>query len=449
MRVVILGAGEVGRHLARSLSTEAEVILVDADADALGVAEDELDVLTLTGDVTHRHVLEQAEIKRADLCVSVTGYDSVNVSAAVLAKSAGAVRVVARVDDPGFYRAEEGVEKNVSGIDACVCASRLIGGELLRLVTSIDTRFATSLVGGAVHAALIELDDGSPVRGRAPTELRTRGDALVRAVVRGTTVRAASEVSALDDGDRIVIVGTPVAVAEMARTVRHHQGGRAVLMGGGDVGLQLARTLAALTRDVRVVESERQRCEELARILPSVTVLHGDATNLGFLREERVGLAEFVLSVTGSDEINLMASLLSRELGARHTFALAHRPGYAAVYQHLGIEGTTSAHEILARTLQWLLPRRHIVGATDLPGLDWELLELRVPARLRRTLSVRDLSLGSSTVPLAVLAASKPTLHPDVGGRLEGGEHVIVVAPKGAAGDIERALKRTEGSSRA
>ena len=220
-------------------------------------------------------------------------------------------------------------------------------------------------------------------------------------------------------------------------------------MGGGDVGLQLARTLAALTRDVRIVESERQRCEELARMLPSVTVLHGDATNLAFLREERIGLAEFVLSVTGSDEINLMSSLLSREVGARHTFALAHRPGYAAVYQHLGIEGTTSAHEILARTLQWLLPRRHIVGAAELPGLEWELLELRVPARLRRTITVRDLSLGSSTVPLAVLAAAKPVLGRDVGGRLEGGEHLIVIAPKGAASDIERALKRTEGSVRA
>jgi trk system potassium uptake protein len=448
MRVIVLGAGEVGRHLARALSAEAEVIIVDSDPNALAIAEDELDVLTLRGDVTHRQVLAQAEVGRADLCVSVTGHDAVNVSAAVLAKSAGAVRVVARVDDPGFYRANEGVEKNVSGIDACVCASRLIGGELLRLVTSIDTRFTTSLVGGAVHAALIELDEDSPVKGRAPTDLRTRGDALVRAVMRGTTIRAASEVSALDDGDRIIIVGTPVAVAEMARTVSLHEGGRAVLMGGGDVGVQLARTLAALTRDIRIVESERPRCEELARLLPSVTVLHGDATNLAFLRDERMGLAELVLSVTGSDEINLMASLLSRELGARHTFALAHRPGYAAVYQHLGIDGTTSAHEILARTLQWLLPRRNIVGTAELPGLDWELLELRVPARLRRTLSVRDLSLGSSTVPLAVLAAGKPTLGPDVGARLEGGEHVIVAAPKGSTGDIERALKRTGGSSK-
>jgi trk system potassium uptake protein TrkA len=446
MRVVILGAGEVGRHLARFLSSEAEVVIIDRDADALSVAEEELDVLTMSGDVTHRRVLEQAEAQRADLCVSVTGHDAVNVAAAVLAKAVGAARVVARVDDPGFYRAQDGVEKNVAGIDACVCASRLIGGELLRLVTSIDCSFSVSLVGGAIHVAMVEIDDSSPAKGRSPNDLRSKGAAFVRGVVRGATVRAGVEVSALDAGDRIIIVGDPVAVAEMAQGMRQHEGGRAMLMGGGDVGLQLARTLGTLTRDVRVVESERQRCEELAKLVPNVTVLHGDSTNLAFLRDERVGLADLVLAVTGSDEINLMASLLCRELGARHTFALAHRPGYAAVYSHLGIEGTTSAHEVLARTLQWLLPRRSIVASAVLPGLDWELLEVRVPSQLRRSLSVQDLPLGAAAVPIGVMAAATPSLSPRVTGRLEGGEHIVVIAPKGAAQGIERALRRIERS---
>lgn len=446
MRVVILGAGEVGRHLARALSTDADVIVVDDDPDALAVAEEELDVMTLRGDVTHRHVLVEAEVDRADLSVSVTGHDAVNVSAAVLVKAVGGSRVVARVDDPEFYRSQEGLEKHVAGIDACVCASRLIGRELLRLVTSIDSQFSTSLVGGAVHAAVVEVDAESPIKGRSPADIRFRSSAFVRAVIRGTTVRAASEVSALDEGDRIIFIGSPVAVAEVTHEVRHHQSGRAVLMGGGDVGFQLARTLRVLTRDVRVIESDRKRAEELAESLPDVTVLHGDSTNLAFLQDERIGLAELVLAVTGSDEVNLMSSLLSRELGARHTFALAHRPGYAAVYDHLGIDGTTSAHEVLARTLQWLLPRRRIASQAALPGLDWELLELRVPAKLRRTLSVRDLSLGAATVPMGILSATSPTLRPDIAGHLEGGEHLIVAAPRGSTSEIERALKRVTGS---
>jgi trk system potassium uptake protein TrkA len=446
---VVLGAGEVGRHLARAVSGDADVIVVDNDPAALAVAEEELDVLTLRGDVTHRHVLEQAEVAKADVSVSVTGQDAVNVSAAVLAKSVGATRVVARVDDPEFYRGEQGVEKNVAGIDACVCASRLVGGELLRLVTSIDCTFASSFVGGAVHVAWIQLSEGSPVIGRSPDTLSSNGGAHVRAVTRGTSVRASSEVTQLDDGDGLVVVGDPVAVAELVQGVRRHGGGRAFVMGGGDVGFQLARTLDALVDDLRVVEADRQRCEALARRLPNATILHGDATNLAFLRDERVGLAELVLAVTGSDEVNLMASLLGRELGAKHSFALAHRPGYAAVYSHLGIDGTTSAHEVLAQTLQWLLPRRRIVATATIPGLDWEILELRIPAELRRALSVRDLWIGASTVPIAVLSSTVPRVTPELGGRLEGGEHVIVVAKKGVAGDIERAVKRVEGSHRA
>jgi trk system potassium uptake protein TrkA len=444
MRVLILGAGEVGRHLARSLSSDANVVLLDADPHALAVAEEELDVLVMEGNATHRDALEGAEVREADLVISVAGEDSVNVAASVLAKNLGARRAVARVDDPGFYRGALGVERDVAGIDACVCASRLVGVDLLRLVNRVEVGWTSTFVGGAVHVGVIELGDDSPVAGGPVGSLGTEAASITRAVLRGDSIRLPSEVASLEAGDRVILAGPPVGVASVARGMRASGSNRVVLVGGGDVGLQLARALSALTREVSIVEESRERCETLASILDKTTILHGNGTNLAFLREEQIGRAETALAVTGSDEVNLMSSLLSNELGVEHTFALVHRPGYSSVYAHLGIDGTTSAHEVLSNTLQWLLPGRTVVSSATLPDSDWSILELRVPHHLPRQLRVRDLSLGASTRILGVLPHSDPTIAPEANPVLSGGEHLLVACPIRDRRSAERGVTRLE-----
>ncbi|MEM7154635.1 MAG: NAD-binding protein [Myxococcota bacterium] len=439
MRALILGGGEAGRFIAASLPDDSEIVLVDDDPEALAAAEEGLDVLTLRGDVTHRGVLERAEAHQADVAVAVTGHDAINIAAAVMAKEAGVGKTVARVDDPGFYKTEQGLERSIAGIDACICASRLVGRELLRMVTSISASFTFSLGGGAAHVATVKIDETSPLRGEAPARLRSRNEAVIRSVLRGGNLRAPTEVEMLEEGDRILLVGTPLAIAEFGQ--RTHARSRAVLIGGGDVGVQLANLFSTLVGDVRLIESSRARCEELARLVPKATVLHGDGTSLGFLREERVGLAEWVLSVTGSDEVNLMASLLTRELGVEHTFSLMHRPGYASVYQHLGIEGTTSAHEVMARTLRGLLPGRELVGAARLTGTDFDLLELRVPP-LPRPIAPRSLPLGASGRVIGVVGNQEEVRLYEPGTRVSGGEHVVVAAPAARRREIVRAIRR-------
>lgn len=444
MRAIILGAGESGRFIAASLSAEAEIVLVDDDPAALALAEESLDVLVLRGDVTHRAVLARAEAHRADVVIAVTGSDAVNVAAAVVARTFGVARTIARVDDPGFYSTEEGLECDVAGIDACICASRLVGRDLLRMVTSIDSEFTAAPGGGVVHVALVRIEGDSPFRGETPAKMRSRGEAVACGVLRGGNMRAPAEVEQLEEGDRLMLRGSPLAVADLVQRSRRR--GRAVLIGGGDVGMQLATLFAPLGADVRLIESMRSRCEELARLVPRCAILHGDGTNLSFLREERVGLAEWVLAVTGSDEVNLMASLLTRELGVEHTFSLVHRPGYASVYEHLGIKGTTSAHEVMVETLHGLLPGRPIIGSSRLPGTDLEMLELRVPP-LPRPLAPRALPLGANGLVVAVIGRDTQMRLRDPAARLEGGEHVVAVVPAVRRREILRAMQRLGSQS--
>jgi trk system potassium uptake protein TrkA len=440
MRIVLIGGGGVGRHLAASLGEDAEVVVIDPNAESLAEIEEGVDALTLRGDGTHRGSLRQAEVHRADLVVAVTGSDTVNVAAAALATDMGARRSVARVDDPGFYDTPAAYERDVLGIHALLCASRLVSGELLRMLTGGDCRDSFSLAGGALHGAVVDVPAESPALGQVPNKLRTAGTDAVRAVVRGTRVRAVAEVGEVEAGDALLVVGRPVSVARVVRYVHERDAARAVLVGGGDIGSQLARFLSDFERDVRVVENDRNRCEELAAILPDVRVIHGDGTNLPLLRDERIGMCASLCAVTKSDEVNLMASLLGRELGVRRTLSLVHRPGYAPVYDHLGIHGTTSAHEVLTQVLRWLLPDRMVVGSAQISGSDHEVVEVRVPAPGRKRVGARDLPLPPGALLLGVLRG-----HDEIGradDELGGHEHLLLVIRGGQRRELERAMSR-------
>jgi trk system potassium uptake protein TrkA len=438
MRVVIVGAGEVGRHLARSLHHETELILVDSDPVALAAAEENIDALSLVGDATHRDVLARAEVGRADLLVAVTPSDTTNLVCAALARSVGTRQTVARVDDPSFFATDLGFERGVLGIDAVLCASRLVSVELLRMLAGVRAQHVIPAAAGLVHVATHRLGEDSPlVRGRGRT---TNWPDAIAGVVRGGHLRPVAEVEHAELGDVVLICGSPTTVLGVLHDLTPASGVvRTTIVGGGDVGAQLARLLGPRGLLDRVIERSRPRCQELAEQLEGAQVLHGDGTNLAFLREEQVGRADALLAVTGSDEANLMTSLLAREVGVDHVFALVHRPGYAGVYSHLGVSGTVSPHETVAQVIHWLLPRGALVGRTALPELGVEVIELRVPASIER---VADLPLPPGSVVLAIAnqgvrsARGRTNLVP--------GEHVIAVVPAARSAMLDKSLARLD-----
>ena len=372
MKAVILGAGDVGRFLASALSASgADVTVIDTDPAALMQAEEESDVLTLSGDASHRGILEAAQVARADLVAAVTGSDHVNVVAAALAAELGAAMTVARVDDPKFYRSASGVERGLLGISALLCASRLVSEELLRQVTLAASSFSASFFDGRFQVTALRLKAGDRLLGRAPDSLHF-SDATLAAVLRDGLVRPREELAQLEIDDELLLSGAPASVLSLLRELGGGPG-RAVIVGGGDVGTQLAATLCDVEQRVQVIEVSRERCDYLARELHRANVVHADGTSIAQLRDERVGNADYVLSVTRQDEVNLMVSLMAKALGARHVFALVHRPGYAETYAHLGLTATAGTHQVIQRAIERLVPRDGILATEPLPGTGYAL----------------------------------------------------------------------------
>lgn len=438
MRIVIIGAGEVGRHLGQSLQTEADLILIDANARALAAAEEGLDALTLVGDGTHRSVLRKAEVQRADLVVAVTANDAVNLVIAALARELGAARTVARVDDPSFYETDRGFEAGVLGIEASLCASRLVGVEFLRSLASVRARQVVACVGGLVQVASHVLGDDSPLL----TQSRARATSWpepIRAIVRTGQLRPSATVEHAEIGDVVLMACAPLELLELLHELTPAAGKlRTAIVGGGDVGVQLAELLGPRGFLDRLLEVDRTRCWALAERLDDVQVLHGDGTNIAFLREEQIGRADALLAVTGSDEANLMTSLLARELGVEHVFALVHRPGYAGVYSHLGVTGTVSPHETIAHVMRGLLPRGVIIGRHPLSELGVDIVELRPGAGVR----VGDIPLPSGAIPLII--AGRNVRSPKPRTALEADDVLVVALPSGRVAGLEKSLKRTK-----
>jgi len=446
VRVVVLGAGEVGAHVARELSLEGnEVVLIDSSREALNRAEESLDVLTLAGDATHWSVLDAAEVQRADLVVSVTGSDEVNVVGAALAAERGARRTVARVDAPRFYQTSGGVEKGVLGIHSLLCASRLVSEALVRLVEQIDATYVGNFAGNGVQVCLLPVRDDSVMLGTAPLELKVGKEVVVTGVVRDAALRSPEQIVRMELDDAVLLSGPPGAVAETIQTLRGDRAGRrAVVVGGGDVGYQLCRMLHGSEKRVQVIELDRARCELLSEQLPGVEVIHGDGTSIACLRDEHVQSADYLAAVTRADEVNLMVSLLAHDLGVPRALALVHRPGYADVYAHLGIHGTAGAHDVISKMVRWLRPHRGALALEALTGTGHHLFEFQLTETLDRTLTVRDLPLPPDAMVVG-LAREMRNIKLTPATVLAPLDNVVVAAPVTTARELDRRFAKIGG----
>ncbi|MEZ4226578.1 MAG: Trk system potassium transporter TrkA [Polyangiaceae bacterium] len=446
MRVVVLGAGEVGTHVGRELSQgDNEVILVDKSAQALSTAEESLDCLSLAGDATHWSVLEAAEVARADLVVAVTGSDEVNVVAAALATKHGARRSVARVDAPSFYRTRGGVEAGVLGIHALLCASRLVSEELRRLVEQLDAKYVSNFTGNAVQAALLPVTDDSPLLGKPALEIKPAKGVSVVGVVRDAAFRSPVDIVRLELDDSVMVSGPPGAVAGAIQSLRvRREQRRAVVVGGGDVGFQLCQMLRSSAERVQVIERDRARCEVLSETLQHVEVIHGDGTHISCLRDEHVESADYLAAVTRADEVNLMASLVAHDIGVPRAFALVHRPGYADVYAHLGIHGTAGPHDVIAKTVRWLLPHRGALSTEALPGTGHHLFEYQLGEHAGKGITLAELALPAET-QLVGVARQLECVPLSASLRLQSGDNIVVAAPVTAAREIEKRVVRAGG----
>jgi trk system potassium uptake protein TrkA len=455
MRIVILGAGQVGGSVAERLVSEHnDITVVDVDAARLRALQDRLDLRTVAGNASHPSVLAEAGIEDADLLVAVTQSDETNLVACKLASTMFNVpRRIARIRATDFLANERVLGEEGFEVDLAICPEQVLTDYLVKLVEFPEALQVLEFAAGRVNLVAVRAVKGAPLVGRPIRELRQhlpRAGVRIVAVFRREKVLIPDGATVIEAGDEVFCMAAASDIREVTRELRRKDRAvkRVMIAGGGNIGLRLAR---ALERDyaVKVIEHNPRRCELLAGKVEQALVLAGDATDEELLEQENVAEMDLFVAVTNDDENNIMSSLLAKRMGARRVVSLINRRSYVDLVQRAQIDIALSPAQATIGQLLAHVRRGDVVAVHSLRHGAAEALEAVVHGD-RDSCRVTGRRVGEVELPpgaqIGALVRGEEVLmaHHDTEIRAE--DHVIVfVSDKKNVPRVERLFQVSAG----
>jgi len=382
LKIVILGAGQVGTTLAESLVSEQnDITVVDHATTCLKDLQDKFDLRTVVGSAAHPSTLIEAGLEDADMLIAVTQSDETNlVACKVAARLFNTPTKIARVRSRSILAKPELLAEDGFAVDYAISPEDIVTEYITRLIEFPEALQVLDFADGRVTMVAMRAVEGGPLVGHPLKDLRQHVpsvDARVTAIFRGdqaiipdgdTVVRAGDEVFLLADTEHIRQVMRELR--KMDKPVK-----RLMIAGGGNIGLRLARALEAHYQ-VKIIEFNKARAEFIAGQVSSTLVLHGDATDEELLENEHIGDMDLFLSLTNDDENNIMSALLAKRLGARRVVALINRRSYAELVQGGQIDIAISPAQATIGKLLQHIRRGDVVAVHSLRRGAAEALEL-------------------------------------------------------------------------
>ena len=410
MRVIIVGGGQVGFHLAQRLSEEhQDVVLVDSDPDRAEYAAEQLDILTIAGNGASVPVLERAGVRGAQLLLSVTSHDEVNLIACLAASRMGVPHTLARISDPEYYTSGSVLPREQLGIDRMINPEREAAKEALHLLKSVAATDVVTFAEGKVQLLGLRVREGAPVAGIRLAELAQRLGHLhyvTVAIVRdGETIIPTGE-SKMEAGDQIYMLSPTDEVDSIPPLAGYppHSLDRVMIAGGSLEGQYLAEMLESEGISCTILDRDRRRCLELAELLPKSLVLHGDATDLELLELEGVAGIDGYVSATGDDQTNLLSSLLAKNAAAHKVIALIEKFEYLPLVPQVGIDAAVSPRMSAVNAILRYVRKGRVLTVASLTGTDAEAMEMKLtPHSAAVGRSIVDLGLPRGVLVGAVL----------------------------------------------
>lgn len=434
MRIVVVGAGEVGYHLADRLSREQhDVAVIERNPDLAGRIQAQLDVLVVEGNGASLSVLEKAGIDRADLLLAVTNFDEVNLIACLIAAQFEVDLKVARISNPEYYERRGVLEERKFGADLLINPEKECAREILKLFHRTEASDVAEFAGGRIVLLGLPIREDAPIAGRTLEEIGRELEErhfLTVAIDRNGDSIIPDGTTRLMAGDEIYLLAEAPHLGEAYHLLglEKHQMRRAMLLGGGRVGLALARMLEREGIQPTIIERSRDRCVTLAEDLDTALVLHGDATDLELLKQEGIAESDGLAAVTSEDETNLLASLLCKELGARKVVTLLKRSEYIPLVSRVGVDAAVSPRLSTANRILQHVRGGRILSMAVMERNRAEAMELEVvPGSHPAGRRVRDLDLPKGAILGSVQRGEEITI-PRGDTRIQAGDRVVVFA---------------------
>jgi trk system potassium uptake protein TrkA len=372
MKIIILGAGQVGTSVAANLVSEAnDITVVDQELDLLRELQDRFDLRTIQGHGAHPDVLMRAGAEDAELIVAVTNSDETNmVACQVAATLFHTPTKIARVRSQGFLDHPKLFGGDSLPIDVRISPEQLVTEHILRLIENPGALQVQDFANGRVRLVAVKAYYGGPLVGH---ELRTLYDHMpdvdtrVAAIYRQDRAIQPEGNTVIEADDEVFFIAAPKHIrsvmSELRRLDKPYK--RLIFAGGGNIGMRLATALERKYR-VKVIERGLDRCKQIAETLEKTIVLQGDAADEELLIEENVENTDVFCAVTNDDEANILSAMLAKRLGARKVMALINRPAYVDLVQSGPIDVAISPQQATIGTLLKHVRRGDVVEVHSL-----------------------------------------------------------------------------------
>jgi trk system potassium uptake protein TrkA len=383
MRAIIIGAGKMGYSLARLLAKEGyNVVVIEQDQERGNVVQDNLDISVLTGNGASIATLQAAGVDQTDLLIAVTEIDEVNMIACLLAKHVGVAKTVARVRNPEYLEENHTGKGLISGIDLIINPELVTAHEIAHLIDAPEALDVAYYAKKHIQLLELRVTPGHPLIEQTIQHLKYEKPFLIAAIIRSDEVIIPRGTDKILAEDRILLLAQTehMPLVEKYLGFEREKAGKIMILGGGLTTLYLAQTLEKQKySNITIIEKDYADCVRLSEALHASLVLMGDATDLDLLRKEGVEETDVLVCITDNDKVNLLACLIAKSLGVRHTISQVRRSDYIALMNTVGIDIGVSPRLLTANAiLKFIKGSANLLSVTLLNHGGAEMLEIHV-----------------------------------------------------------------------
>lgn len=355
MKIIIVGCGNVGATLAEQLGKEGhDITVIDTKEQLVNSLSDACDVLGIVGNGASYNIQMEADVNHADILIAVTGSDELNLLCCLIAKKAGGCHTIARVSNPVYSREISFIREEL-GLSMIINPQHAAAREMARLLKFPSALKIDSFAKSRVELINYRIEEGNPLCNMKLKYMgsKLKSSVLVAIVERNDEVIIPDGDFELKAKDIISIVGTPVKTVEFFRKIGVPTAAAkdVMVIGGGRTSIYLAKQLIEMGIKVKIIERQKERCEELSEMLPKAMIINGDGTDKDLLMEEGMTQTEAFLAMTDFDEENIMLALFAKSLSKAKLITKVHRIAYDEIIDSLDVGSIVYPKFITAETI--------------------------------------------------------------------------------------------------
>ncbi len=359
MKIIIAGAGEVGSHLAKMLSNEAnEITVIDSDGERLEALRSHTDVITVVGNPSAIHILHEAEVEKADLFIAVNPSESqdVNIVSAMLAKKMGCKKATARINNEEYLTYENKYLFTEMGIDLLFYPEKIAAGEIIELLKRSASADSLDFARGKLQVAVFKLEDESPIIGMNMMEFSNTAAEdgqkfRVVAISRGDQTIIPKFDTKFKYHDLVFIASKREGIDQLMKYLgkRNIEVDKVMILGGSPIAEIVAKQIAKQVDSIKLIDLNKEKCLHLSETLPSnVIVVNGDGRNSDMLLEENIRDYDAFVAVTNNSETNILACVAAKRLGVERTIAEVENIEYIKLAESMGVDAVINKKLITA-----------------------------------------------------------------------------------------------------